>query len=164
MSFVTLAVPALAASLGITKIGAFDTGGKRYAEWWYTGVNPTLVGTSGAGADVKIMVDTTALSAKADASGNWFVAVTAGSGDHTVSVVSGSESYAFKLHLGQDVPANLGTAKQTTGTGSAVPVTGFNQLVGILFSAGVLSLAYYFYIFDGAGKKKVFEKRFLDEK
>ena len=134
-------------------------GGQKYTEWWYTGVNPTFTGTAKASSDVKVTVGTTAYDTKADASGNWSVATVNPAGTYNVSVTGDGTTYSFKLNLGQAM-SGVGTTG-TTKTG-AVPVTGLNQTVSLLFSMGVLLLASYFYFWGSQSNNNAkFEKYFL---
>jgi hypothetical protein len=151
----TLATIKTSFALQLSTIGALDLGGKTYNEWWYTGVNPSFVGSAAANSDVKVTVDTTTYDAKADASGKWSVNTTVAAGDHSVSVVGDGTTYSFKLHLGQSMPSGTGV--------STVPDTGSNQFVSIMFSLGVLLLASYFYFWGSQHTDKAkFEKYFLN--
>jgi len=142
-------------ALELKSIGALSLGGKTYTEWWYTGVNPVFSGTAKASSDVKVTVGTTVHDTKADASGNWSVITTNPAGDYNISVVGDGTTYAFKLHLGQNM-SDGSTAP------AGVPSTGFNQTVSILFSIGVLLLASYFYFWGSQNNNNKFEKYFLN--
>ncbi len=85
------------ATLQLTKIGALDTEGKMYTEWWYTGVNPTFAGKATASSTVTIDVGETDYSATANSSGDWSVGTQLSSGDYSVVITQGSESYSFTL-------------------------------------------------------------------
>jgi len=136
-----------AANTVLSKIGIMELGGNAYTEWWYTEANPTLTGVAAAGAKVTITIDNVAAEVTADSAGNWtYSPTTLTTGDHTVSIASGTDAYTFTLHAGQNVPADLATGG-TSGDGSTdgVPATGYNQIFGItaaitLFAAGYLSL------------------------
>ena len=146
-------------ALELKSIGALSLGGKSYTEWWYTGVNPTLMGTAKASSDVKVTVGTTNYDTKADASGNWTVNATAPIGEYNVSIVGDATTYAFKLHLGKDMS---GAASAGSTAPGAVPSTGINQIVSILFSLGILLLASYFYFWGSQNNNSKFEKYFLN--
>lgn len=153
-----------AAELSLTSIGSLDTSGKVYSEWWYTGINVTLSGTAGSGADVIIMVDDTKITTKADASGNWFVATTTPKGDYQIDVTSGSEAYSFILHTGQDVPSSSGGTSvgesATPESTASVPATGYSQIAGILASVMFVSTGLMIYL-NGRNNKKSYVKSIL---
>jgi len=157
--FSFLAFHVFSASLSMTKIGALNTDGKTYPEWWYTGTNPTLVGTAGESSEVSLKLGDDTFTTTADGSGNWSYATALASGDHAIVLSQGSETYAFTLHLGQSFPGTSETTESTTG----VPVTGFNQVVAITFGAGIALLATYFYIWGDSDKRVRFEKKFIKE-
>ncbi len=137
-----------AANTVLSKIGIMELGGNAYTEWWYTEENPALTGVAAAGAKVTITIDSVAAEVTADSLGNWtYSPTTLTTGDHTISIASGTDTYAFTLHAGQNVPEDLTTAGGTSTDGSTdgVPATGYNQIFGIvaaitLFAAGYLSL------------------------
>ena len=128
----------------LSKIGIMELGGNAYTEWWYTQENPTLTGVAATGAKVTITIDSVAAEVTADSAGNWtYSPTTLTTGDHTISITSGSDTYAFTLHAGQNVPEDLGGGTQETT--SSVPATGYNQILGIvaattLFTAGYVAL------------------------
>ncbi len=130
-----------AATLQLTKIGALDTGGKSYSEWWYTGPSPLLVGKATSNSDVKIKVDRKETTVKSSSSGDWSYQLAVSTGNVVVNISQGSEAVNFTLHLGQSLPAT--TAKQTSQ--SSVPNTGSNQMLAIMFGGGLLLLGSYLY-------------------
>lgn len=146
-----------AASLTLTHIGALATNGMAYADWWYTGTNPTLRGAAGNGASVEVSIDGTETTVTADGSGNWSMATTMATGDYDISITSGSESYSFTLHTGQTVPAAGGGTTQTTQSTTAVPDTGSHQLPMIIMSLGLLTLAAYYIKYGRLSALKAFE-------
>jgi len=154
---------AFAATLQLHKIGALDLGGKTYKEWWYTGTKPTFVGVASPSTTVGIKITDNSYTANADSNGNWSYPTALDKGDYTITISQGSESLAFTLHLGQDVPENIGTTAQTSGSASAVPTTGFNQYVAVTFGIGVILLATYFYFSTDSKKKTIFENRMIKE-
>ncbi len=148
-----------AASLSLTNIGALATNGMKYADWWYTGTNPTLRGTAGNGASVEVSIDGTKTTATADGSGNWSMATTMGNDDYAVVISSGGESYSFTLHNGQTLPAGgVGSTTQTTQSTTPVPDTGSNQIPMIMMSLGLLTLAIYYIKYGRLSALKAFEK------
>lgn len=163
-------VKTLAATLSLTKIGAMDTGGKNYSEWWYTVENPSLSGTATKDTDVTIKVDDKSGTAKADGSGNWTYSTATALGDHTVSISSGSEKYDFKLHITKELPSNLGGTSQSTasgagngtGNGNAVPSTGLDQAVALGLGLGLTLLATYMYISGDNSDKVAIEKKIVE--
>ncbi|MBD3366341.1 hypothetical protein GF360_03315 [candidate division WWE3 bacterium] len=138
---------ALAADLSLTKIGALDTSGKSYTEWWYTGTKPVLEGVAEASSEVVVSVDGESSTVTADGSGVWtFYSESLTEGDYEISISSGDETYAFTLHLGQGVPSDLGSTSETTSTtGSAVPETGVGQLLALVGGVSALVLGWYLY-------------------
>jgi len=151
-----------ASSFSLTNIGALSTNGAKYSEWWYTGENPTLVGTAGSSADVNVDIDGSDSSAVAGGSGNWSLA-TSGltAGDHNIVISSGSESYSFTLHIGQNVPESVGTAVEITESTSAVPNTGSDQFISLLLTTSLFITAVI--LFKADDVKKVFEKKVLED-
>ena len=153
-----------AATLQLHKIGALDLGGKTYPEWWYTGTNPVLYGVSGANSKVDIKIGENSYSVTSDASGAWSYLTVLDKGDYTISISQGAETLSLILHLGQNVPENIGsTATESTQSATNVPTTGFNQYVALSFSFGVILLATYFYFSTDSKKKSVFENRMIKE-
>lgn len=163
---------AFLASLSLTKIGALNTNGSVYSEWWYTKENPTLSGTAETGASVAITIDDASSSVTADSSGVWsFSSTTLLNGDHTVKISSSGNEYSFTLHVGSTVPADVGSSSSgssstngsdtTPQTTSAVPETGFDQLFPMLISAGLIGFGVYFYKSQNA--KGVFEREITQD-
>lgn len=138
---------ALSASLSLSRIGALDTQGNTYSEWWYTGTKPTLQGTADPGDMVTITVDDSSSEVTADDSGTWSFSTDLGEGEHSVTLVSGEESYSFTLHLGQSLPADLGSSgtTETTESTTQVPETGVTQLFALVAGVSALALGWYFY-------------------
>ena len=151
------------ATLQLTKIGALDTGGMMYTEWWYTGVNPTLAGKAVASSTVTVDVGETDYSATANSAGDWSVGTSLKAGDYNIVITQGSESYTFTLHLGQNLPSGVSGTGETSQSTSTVPETGFNQMVALSFGSGIALLASYLYISSDANKKTAFEKKILQE-
>lgn len=152
----------LAASLSLNRIGALDLGGEVYSEWWYTGTKPTFYGTGGESSTITVSVDGAEATTSTDASGNWTYYLDKESGDYEIVISQGEESISFTLHLGQNVPSDLGSVESTEST-SSVPTTGFNQYIALMFGIGVVLLATYFYTSGDSTKKSVFETRVLKE-
>ena len=168
-SFLTLVtlliVQSFAATFAVTKIGALDLGGKTYPEWWYTATNPTFQGTAEASKEVTVMVNSDTHKVTSDGNGNWSYSSALDKGDYDIKISQGSNSYAFKLHLGQGLPENLGGTQtsQSSQTTSSVPTTGYNQIAAIGFGLGLALLASYFYISGDVDRKVLFEKRIIKE-
>jgi hypothetical protein len=152
------------ASLQLTKIGALDLGGKMYNEWWYTGTYPTFFGTAEEDSTVTIVLNDDSYSVSANSSGDWSYPTGLPAGDHSVTISQGGDQIAFTLHLGQDLPSDLGgdTSTTTQSTGS-VPDTGIDQIAAMLFGTGIIMLAAYFYFWGDTRKHTVFEQRMLKE-
>jgi len=136
-----------AGTLQLINIGTVATEGKIYTEWWYTNVNPRLIGQASPSAEVTIKIDEAEDKVNADGSGAWsFGPTTLNGGDHNVSITSESETYAFVLHIGADVPADIllpstDSAQEST---SSVPETGSNQ-IAYLATISVLITSFYLY-------------------
>lgn len=168
LSFVSIILISLntvfAANFAVTKIGAMDLGGATYPEWWYSGTNPTIMGTGDANAEVTIKIDDATDQVISDGAGNWSIATVMPQGDYDLVITQGSSSYSFILHAGQTLPANLGsTTVETSQSTTAVPDTGYNQIAGIGFGLGVALLASYLYISGDTDKKVLFEKRLIKD-
>lgn len=125
----------LASGFVLNNIGALNTGGYQYSEWWYQGENPTLSGITTPNAVVTIDVDGSSQTVTADASGNWTAATTMASGDHTVTLTSVGSTIAMTLHLNQTLPADIGAPAESTQ-----PVAGISSPT-LLFIFGGLLLA-----------------------
>ena len=151
----------LADSLSLTKIGSFDTAGKVYSEWWYTGINPTFYGTADIADDVIMKIGDNTYEASANTEGDWDITVALAVGNYNISITSGTASYDFTLHLGQDY---TGTTTQTSSSTSAVPATGAEQTIALTLGLGVSLLALYLYFFDTNKKHKAFEKNVVSDK
>jgi len=154
-------------ALELTNIGGLSLGGAKYTEWWYSSVAPTYSGTAKASSDVSVKVGNTTYDTKANSTGAWSVSSVDQSGDYDVTVSGDGTTYAFKLHLGQNVPANLGSttstpAITTNASGTPVPSTGSEQLVSIMFSLGVLLLSSYLYFYGSQNSIAKFEKYILE--
>jgi hypothetical protein len=150
-------------ALELTNIGGLSLGGKKYTEWWYSGVAPIYSGSAAANSKVTVKVGTTSYDATANASGNWSVATVDTAGDYDVVISGDSTTYAFKLHLGQNVPSDLGSSSTTTtATSTPVPNTGSNQIVALMFSLGILLLSSYLYFWGSENNNAKFEKYFLN--
>lgn len=153
-----------AASLSLTSIGALNTNGSMYSEWWYTGSNPLLKGSADSGQKVTINIDGKSHEVTADSSGMWSYQTSMGSGDYTVSVAAGTQSYGFTLHLGQSLPDSVaaGSNSETTQSTGSVPTTGYPQAAGLAISVGLLSAGLYAYLKARKNTKKAYVKSVLD--
>lgn len=149
------------ATLSLTKIGALDTTGKNYSEWWYTQTSATLAGIAVDGSQVTIKVGDAVNNVNVT-SGAWSYTVTGEAKDYPIEISQGAEKISFTLHLGQMLPDNIsaGSSPQTAG---GVPETGYNQLIAISLGAGIVLLASYFYFWGDLKKKTVFEARMIRE-
>ena len=157
-----LTVNVFSATLTLTKIGALDLEGNTYSEWWYTGTNPTLQGTAAVNSQVTIKVDSGTYTANSDTNGDWSYATTLAEGDYSINISQGQESYAFTLHLGQNVPSGA-TSGETDQSTSTVPSTGFDQFTGITLGVGIILLSTYLYVWGDGNKKHQFARRFLED-
>ncbi|HLB51856.1 hypothetical protein A3F07_04200 [candidate division WWE3 bacterium RIFCSPHIGHO2_12_FULL_38_15] len=150
-----------AAVLTLEKIGALSTGGKMYSEWWYTGENPALSGKADPDVEVTVKVDDKSYVFDSGASGNWSVTPTnLTNGDRNVAITTDEGgSYSFKLHVGQNLPENLGgTGGSATQSTTSAPTTGSNQIIGILLASTAFITAFYFY---NRNLKTSFEKNII---
>lgn len=152
----------LAATLKLNKIGALDLGGKMYSEWWYTAINPTFSGEAEANSTVKLKTGDIEYSATSDGSGKWSIGTSMEKGDYNVAISQGDEKISFVLHIGQNVPTDLSGSVEATESTVSVPNTGFNQYFALMFSAGILLLGSYLYMW-GSEDTKSFEKKIIDE-
>ncbi|HNU76262.1 MAG TPA: hypothetical protein PKL88_00925 [bacterium] len=153
-----------AASLSLLKIGALDTGGKSYPEWWYVGTGPVLSGMATPGSDVSVKIGENSYTTTPDASGNWSYSATLEKGDYPIEISQSGEKISFTLHMGQDMAATGDTQPSDTTPGAtAVPETGYNQYVAFSFGIGIILLATYFYFSSDNKKNIVFESRVLKE-
>jgi hypothetical protein len=153
-----------AGTLSLLKIGALDTGGKTYPEWWYKGTSPVLSGMAAVGTDVTVKIGETAVTVTPDTTGAWTYATNLQNGDYVIQISQQPDTISFTLHLGQDMTAGTGTQPSATQPGEpVVPDTGFNQYVAASFGLGIILLATYFYFSTDGKKKTVFESRVLKE-
>lgn len=141
LGFVLLSRDSFALTLDM--IGALATEGHTYPEWWYTGSNPTLSGTADANATVTIAIDGSEGSATADGSGNWSYSGNMTASDPAIVISSGGDSYSFTLHLGQNVPSDLGSSSGTTQSTSSVPETGSWQFITGVGASILIVLGWY---------------------
>jgi hypothetical protein len=163
LSFLFL-VNVYAADFALTRIGALDTGGAMYSDWWYTGVNPTLSGTGEADATITVTVADSSFETTVDGDGNWSIALSLAAGDYAVQLSeSAGGSYSFNLHLGQALPADLGSTSEASESTGTVPQTGFNQIIGITMSVGVLLLGFYLYVWGNPKVQAAIEKRLIKD-
>ena len=144
-----------AADFALTQIGVMSTGGANYSEWWYTGNNPTFVGTADADATVQYDVDGSTGSVTADSSGNWSYNAGLDGGDHAVSFSSGGSTISFTIHLGQSLPADVGGTTQST---TSVPDTGSYQALAISISVSAIVAGLYLWSKAPKDKKATFEQ------
>jgi len=150
---------AYAADFALTQIGAMSTGGASYSEWWYTGNNPTFVGTSDADATVQYDVDGSTGSVTADSSGNWSYNAGLDGGDHSVAFSSGGSTVSFTIHLGQSLPSDFGGTTQST---TSVPDTGSYQALAASISVSAIVAGLYLWSRAPKNKKATFEQEITD--
>lgn len=153
--FSAFVLKVFAADLTLDKIGALNTEGKVYSEWWYTGTDPILVGTAQEGKSVSIKTDGSTSSVTSDEDGSWSYYVEAGSGDHEVVISSEGESLSFTLHLGQALPVS-GTSLETSQSTTPVPETGVSQILIITLSLLMITAGWYLY--ENRSAKRLFEE------
>jgi hypothetical protein len=131
--FITL--PVFAETLTLTHIGAMETKGAKYNQWWYEPQQVKLKGTGSKGANIDITVDGKFNTIKSNIEdgtwsydlGNMPVA------DHNIIIGSGEESYSFILTIGSSKPADM---KDTKGglpeAGGVVPLVILTGIAGTL--------------------------------
>lgn len=151
------------AALELQKIGALETEGNIYPEWWYNGTSPVLSGVAEPGESISIKVGDDSYAVVPEDSGAWSYPTELGDGDHSITISQGEAIISFILHLGQTMPVSGTTSDETAESTSSVPVTGFNQFVALSFGLGIILLATYFYFASESNGKKVFETRMLKE-
>lgn len=148
-----------AASLTLDKIGALDTSGKKYNQWWYTGTNPTLSGKVEDSQKVKVTIDSKTFETNANSSGKWSLATSMAVGKHDVKITAGEESYSFVLNIGSALPDFLGGTTSTSQSTSSVPQTGSHQVYFLIIAMYLVILGIYFYYKNTA--QSDFEKKIL---
>ncbi len=147
------------ATLTLDKIGALDTAGNVYSEWWYSNTTATLSGKAADGSQVAVKID--AATNQVDvASGVWSYTLTGEQKDYNIEISQGAEKIAFVLHLGQAMPTGTDGSAETA---EGVPETGFNQIIAISLGTGIILLASYFYFWGDLKKKSVFEAKIIKE-
>lgn len=162
--FVLLFSYSFAGTLSLFKIGALDTGGKTYPEWWYKGTSPVLSGMASVGSDLAIKIGEITATVKPGADGAWTYATNLETGDYEIKITQEPDTISFTLHLGQDMATGVTTQPSATQPGDpVVPDTGFNQYVAASFGLGIILLSTYFYFSADSKKKTVFESRVLKE-
>lgn len=121
------ATPVFADDLILTHIGAMETKGKKFNQWWYEPQKVVLKGTGSKGANIDVTVDGTFNTVKASvADGTWSYDLgTMSVADHSIVVGSGTESYSFVLTIGSAPPADMSTTKGgLPEAGGALPLFG----------------------------------------
>jgi len=144
-----------AAGLTLTHLGGLATNGAKYSEWWYSGTTPLLKGTAANGAEVSITIDSDEKTVTADSSGYWSYQTSLTAKDYKIVVASGSESYTFTLHAGQNMSAS-GSASETTQSTISVPPTGYNQVAGIFAGLTLAAAGFYAYLQGRKNTKKAY--------
>lgn len=158
-----LSSTSFASSLTLDKIGDLDLGGNMYSEWWYTSERPTFMGTADPDASVNLKFGEDTHTVTADPSGQWNYYSTLITGDHVTTITSGDQTITFTLHLGQTMPTETTTETATVTDESAVPVTGYNQVIGLSLGMGIILLASYLYMAGDKNKKAHIIQKFLNE-
>jgi hypothetical protein len=144
----TLAIPltVFAVTFTLDSIGTLSTEGNRYTEWWYSGENPVLAGTSTAGTEVTVSIDEEASSVTTAEDGTWsYTPTTLVDGTHDVVISTDEDSYAFSLRIGdEETEDTTTTTTETEDTPeSTVPDTGAGQVFALLGSVVAISLGFY---------------------
>ncbi|MFC1622338.1 Ig-like domain-containing protein [Patescibacteria group bacterium] len=147
-----------AGNLSLTKIGALDTTGKDYAEWWYTGTNPTFQGTADAGSTVDITIGEDTMSVTASGDGVWSYATSLDQGDYGVSIKSGEDNISFTLHTGQGLPENFGVTTDTSESTTPVPETGVSYILLSLAAVSFVVFGLYLHLHSRLNLKQAIEQ------
>jgi len=109
-----IAIPVFAETLVLTHIGAMETKGVKYNQWWYEPQQIKLKGTGSKSANIDITVDGKFNTIKSDiTNGAWSYDLgTMTVADHSIIIGSGEESYSFILTVGSPQPKDMkGTTK-----------------------------------------------------
>ena len=123
--FFLLITPAFAADLQLTYIGSMATNGKTYSQWWYSGSNPSLSGTSLPSSTVDITVDGTKESTNTDSSGNWvYNSALLATGNHIVEIADSQKAIRFTLHSGQTMDKTSSQEASSSSQRVQMPVSG----------------------------------------
>ena len=129
----------LASEFTLTHIGAMETKGVRYNQWWYEPQQVVLKGTGSKLANIDITLDGRTQTIKSDSEGIWSHNLgTLDIADHQVQIGSGTDLYSFVLTIGSSPPADMNSTK------GGLPEAGIvGPLVGIV-GIGALLVLYSF--------------------
>ncbi|MFZ2025707.1 MAG: hypothetical protein WAV30_00245 [Microgenomates group bacterium] len=139
--FVTLSLlvtsPVFADDLILTHIGAMETKGKKFNQWWYEPQQVVLKGTGSKGANIDVTVDgkfNTIKSSVTDGTWSYNLGMLP-LADHNIIIGSGTESYSFVLTIGSAPPADMsGTKGGLPEAGGALPLFGLlSASAGLIF-------------------------------
>lgn len=128
-----------AAEFTLTHIGALETKGVRYNQWWYEPQQVVLKGTGSKMANIDITLNDKTETIKTDGEGKWSYKLgTLDVADYRVRIGSGQDEYSFILTIGSPPPADMNTTK------GGLPEAGIiGPLVGIV-GIGALLVLYSF--------------------
>lgn len=128
-----------AAEFTLTHIGAMETKGVRYNQWWYEPQQVVLKGTGSKLANIDVTLDGRTQTIKSDSEGKWSHNLgTLDIADHQVQIGSGTDLYSFVLTIGSAPPADMNSTK------GGLPEAGIvGPLVGIV-GIGALLVLYSF--------------------
>ncbi len=113
------------------------------SQFWVTSATPTFSGVTTASAPITGTVGSQAVSATADASGNWsWTPATALSGDNAVTITSGATTVSFTLTIGA-LPESIASAGGSTlaPAGSIDPTLFILSFGTIFVLAGLVGLS-----------------------
>jgi len=147
-----------AAEFKLTSIGTLDVSEALYSEMWYSGNQPTFVGTGTSDATVNVTIDGDSSSTTVDTSGEWSWTPLAALDNtaHNVNLVSEGEIISFTLTTGSAGPTTTTTpttAPDNDATPAAIPTTGV-----IANTLGLLAIGTALVLFPLI-KKQAFEYR-----
>jgi hypothetical protein len=135
LSFLFITQVHAADSFVLTNIGALDTKGMKYSQWWYEPQNVILKGTGSKGANIDITIDGKVNTIKASAEeGKWTYDLgMLDKADHSIVIGSGGDQYSFVLTIGSSPPADMNNTKGGLPTaGQLAPFLGILALAGFL--------------------------------
>lgn len=124
-----------AESLTLTHIGAMETKGKKFNQWWYEPQQVILKGVGSKAANIDITVDGKFNTIRSNVNdGTWTYNLgILPVADHNIIIGSGEESYSFVLTIGSKPPADMATTKGgLPETGNVLPLIGLAGIAGAL--------------------------------
>jgi len=135
-----LALPVMADTLSLTHIGAMETKGVKYNQWWYEPQRVILKGVGSKGANIDVTLNGKFNTIKSNVEdGKWSYDLgTLEIADHNIVIGSGDESYSFVLTIGSSRPADMGgdTKGGLPEAGVVLPILLLMSVAGVLIYFG----------------------------